>query len=120
MKVKGITVNELSEALKTVNKAKGYKLIFNRFPDKTGNFLNFTIKSEKSGISGARISWSGRNMTSASWHAHGFLFDEILKINKEAIIHTGTQKITIDGGNWIDSNIGSNYQPCMYSETSIL
>ena len=120
MKVKGLTVDQLSKSIETINKKHGYKIVFNRYPERIGNYLHFTIKSESSKIPGARISSSGRNLISASWHAHGYLFNEIFNINKEAIIHSGTQKITIDEGNWIDRNIGSIIYPCYFSETSIL
>lgn len=104
-------------ALKRVNQSKGYQLEFNR-ADQSGKWFNFTIKS-KSGIPGSRTSASGRNLACASWHAHGFLFDEIFKIEPEAVIISAGQKITAEFGNWQDKNIGS-YYPCMYSDTSIL
>lgn len=113
------TETQLRKALQTVNKQRGYKLRFNRF-DRKGKYVNFTIETD-SKIPGARKSHSGRNLPKASWHAHGFLFEEILKLNKESvIISKGTKKITINGGNWEDSNIGSMFKPCYFSETSIL
>ena len=120
MKVKNITTNQLKTALNMVNIKHGYKLIFNRFPEKKGNFLHFTIKSEESGISGARTSHSGRNLISASWHAHGYLFEEILAIEPTAIIKSLDKTIDINGGNWQDSNIGSQMRPMLFSDTSIL
>lgn len=113
------TRNTVKTALENVNKEHGYKLTFNRDEVKGDRFF-FTIRSEKSGIPGARTSWSGRNMVSASWHAHGYLFDEIFKLEPDAVIWSGSQKITKDFGNWVDRNIGSRVDPCMYSETSIL
>lgn len=114
------TVSNLTliAALNNVNQSKGYKLSFNRF-EKIGKYFHFTIQTP-SKIPGARVSFSGRNLAKASWHAHGFLFDEIFKIEPEAFIYSGGQKITKDNGNWIDRNIGSNYFPCMFSQTSIL
>lgn len=106
-------------ALERVNQQHGYKLEFNRF-EKRGNWIHFTIQSEKSGIPGARTSHSGRNLVSASWHAHGYLFDEIFKIEPDAVIWSAGEKITREHGNWQDKNIGSIMQPCYYSETSIL
>jgi hypothetical protein len=121
MKVKGILIDQLTSCIENVNSKHGYKLIYNRYPERKGNYLHFTIRSEKSGIPGARTSHSGRNMVSASWHAHGYLFDEILNLNEDAIIKVGNNH-TIDqnGGNWIDRNIGSLMNPVKFSQTSIL
>ncbi len=104
-------------ALDRVNKEHGYNLEFKRFEIK-GKYVHFTIKS-RSGIAGARTSATGRNLAAASWHAHGYLFEEILKIEPEAVIYSLDRKIDIDGGNWEDMNVGSMMQPCMMSETSI-
>lgn len=107
------------QAVDNVNKKHGYKIILNRDEIK-GKYFHFTIKSEKSGISGSRTSHSGRKLISASWHAHGYLFDEIFKIDKKAVIHSLEMKIDISQGNWQDRNIGSNFHPMYFSETSIL
>jgi len=120
MRVKNITQSELSKAINTVNALHGYRIIFNRYPEKIGNYLHFTIRSEKSGIPGARISPSGRNLVSSSWHAHGYLFEELLNINNNAVIITASNRIDSDGGNWEDRNIGSHFQPAYFSELSIL
>jgi hypothetical protein len=108
----------LIAALNNVNKAHNYQLSFNRF-EKKGKYYFFTIKSP-SKVSGARTSYSGRNLAKASWHAHGFIFDEIFKIEPEAIVYSGLSKITIEYGNWVDIQIGFRMNPMMYSETSIL
>lgn len=105
--------------MENVNSEHGYKLILNR-DEMQGKWYHFTIRSEKSGIAGARTSYSGRNMVSASWHAHGFLFDEIFKIEPSAKVVSLGKEITRENGNWQDKNIGSMYNPCYFSETSIL
>lgn len=135
MKVKNIAISELAQSIKNVNRDRDYKLIFNREPEFKGKWLHFTIRSETSGIPGSRTSASGINMTSASWHAHGYLFDEILKRNPEALINTMvseiyTEKLHTVGtpyeggvwivGNWVDYPIGSNFAPVNASEVSIL
>lgn len=79
MKVKNCTESQIAIALNVVNIKYGYNLIFNRFPEKIGNYVHFTIRSEKSGIPGSRYAPSGQKLISASWHAHGYLFDEILR-----------------------------------------
>lgn len=112
-------VSTLYSAIQTVNNRHGYDLIFNRY-DINGKYVHFTIRSRKSGISGARTSHSGRNLPSASWHAHGFLFEEIFRIEPTAVIWSLGQKITADSGNWIDRNVGSMMCPCYFSELSIL
>lgn len=108
----------LITALNNVNQKHGYKLEFDRF-EKQGKYYFFTIKT-KSGIPGARVSPSGRNLAKASWHAHGYIFDEIFNIEPEAIIYSAGNKITKDQGNWVDVNIGSVAYPCYYSQVSIL
>jgi len=110
------TANEfvLRQALDNVNSSKGYSIEFNRF-DRTGKWVNFTLKT-KSGIAGARISPSGRNIPSASWHAHGYFFDEVFNLDPAAVIYSQGRKITAEEGNWIDINFGSQ----MLSLTSIL
>ena len=120
MKVKNITEKQLKRALKEVNKEQGSQLIFNREPEQKGNFIFFTIKSKKSGVVGSRVSHSGRNLISASWHSHGFLFDKLLEINEDAIIKTATSTIDKNGGNWVDFNCGSIMCPVFMSETSII
>ena len=112
------TRQTIISAIEIVNKREGYQIELNR-DDQTGKWYNFTLKS-KSGIPGARTSHSGRNLACASWHAHGYIFDEIFNIEPEAVIYSGGEKITKNFGNWQDRNIGSVYQPCNFSETSIL
>ena len=113
------SLKEVKAAIKAVNDKYGYKIIFNRC-ETIGKYLHFTIKSEKSGIPGSRTSWSGRKLISASWHAHGYLFDELFALNPDAVVYSNGRKITEDEGNWQDANIGNYYNPVMFSETSIL
>lgn len=85
---------------------------------------HFTITSP-SKIPGAKVSHAGRNIAAASWHAHGYLFDEILCIDPGAIIKSFHSDIYTNSrgeacGNWSDFNVGSLYAPMMASEGSIL
>ena len=57
---------------------------------------------------------------SASWHAHGYLFDKIFELDPDAVIKSLDKTITADAGNWEDMNVGSYYSPVYMSETSIL
>jgi hypothetical protein len=104
-------------AIGEVNQEQGYKIELNR-ADQSGKWFNFTLKS-KSGIPGARTSWSGRNLACASWHAHGYIMDKIFELEPKSIIWSNGQKYE-SGFDWQDKNIGSNYQPVYFSETSIL
>jgi hypothetical protein len=106
------------KAIENVNKKQGYQIELNR-NDQTGKWFNFTLKS-KSGVSGSRYSGSGRKLACASWHAHGYVFDAIFEIEPKAVILSLGEKITIDGGNWQDKNVGSMVAPCYFSQTSIL
>lgn len=108
----------LIAALNNVNKAQNYQLSFDTFK-KVGKYYQFTLKTP-SKVPGARVSHSGRNLPKASWHAHGYLFDEIFKIEPEAIIYSGAQKITKEAGNWQDRNIAQTNFPCSFSSCSIL
>ena len=105
------------QAIKSINKEYGYSISLNR-NDQTGKWFNFTIASP-SKVPGARVSWSGRNLAKASWHAHGYLFDAIFAIEPDAIIQALGNKITKDFGNWQDVQIGSMMSPCYMSECSI-
>jgi hypothetical protein len=113
-------VNEtvVMAAINNVNTKHGYKIELNR-ADYTGKWFNFTIKS-KSKIPGARVSHSGRNIAAASWHAHGYLFDEIFALEPNAVIVSQGRKITKDQGNWVDQQVGSMMNPKMFSDLSIL
>lgn len=72
-------------AIEQVNNEQGYQLDLDRF-DTSGKWVNFTLKS-KSKIPGARVSWSGRNLAKASWHAHGFVMDKIFEIEPDAELY---------------------------------
>lgn len=109
----------VKKALEAVNSEYGYRLEFNR-ADQSGKWFNFTIQSGKSGVPGSRTSHSGRKLKSASWHAHGYLFDKILEMDPQAVIKTAGKAIDINGGNWEDWNCGSDHSPCYISKTSIL
>jgi hypothetical protein len=106
------------KAIENVNKERGYQIELNR-SDYKSKWFNFTLKS-KSGVKGSCVSISGRKLACASWHAHGYIFDEIFKLNPKAVIYSLGQKIDKYEGNWKDRNIGSMNNPKYYSETSIL
>jgi len=110
--------NTVLQAIEIVNKREGYNIYLNR-DQQEGKYYHFTIKST-SGLPGARTSRTGRNLPSASWHAHGFIIDEIFKTEPQSVLYTMGEKFTADTWQWNDKNIGSNLEPCYFSETSIL
>ena len=120
MKVSNITPAHLRAILNFTNAKYDYQLVFNREPEYVGKWVHFTIRSEASKIRGASRSWTGRNSPSASWHAHGHLFQEIIDFDSTAVIKTAKATIDVHGGNWQDYNIGSMMNPMMASEASIL
>lgn len=113
------TKSQLLEAINIVNEKHGYRIILSEFYSKNSKRNRFRIRSEKSGIAGSRLSHSGRKLPSASWHAHGYLFDELFKINPSAYVMAMGRKVTINEGNWVDWNAGSIVSPIYASNLSI-
>ena len=79
----------------------------------------FVTVHKNSKGSGAKLGFTGRRTILACWHAHGHFFEALLNIAPHAVITVATYKITIDGGNWIDKQIGSIMQPLYYSEACL-
>jgi len=115
MKVKNVTSQEIEAALKTVNKKYENNIVFKRFEQKGKQFV-FTLTVKNSKKAGGRIGNSGKRVAAACWHVHGDFFDALLEINENAVITTCSGKIDKNNGNWQDRNIGSIYEPLMYSE----
>lgn len=113
------TQQQVEQAIRNVNEKFGYKLEINNSKMLSRNVLQFTIRSEKSGIPGSRHSYSGRKLVSASWHAHGYVMDEIFKLNPDCYISAMGKKLT-KGFRWEDSNVGSIMNPVYFSELSIM
>ena len=124
MRAYNATIEQLEKALAETTKAFNNNIMFNRFDTsrtRAGIVINFTLKVKNSSGKGARRSTFDRHkLISACWHVHGTFFDELLKINPKAEIVSslGGQKIRIteDGGNWTDANIGSMVNPVYASE----
>jgi hypothetical protein len=133
MKIRNVTENEIKEALNETNKkfsenirTDGIEYISkSRVQGNTYRLRLFVKDSKEAGA--RRSAWiknkdgSRRKMNSACWHVHGVFFDLLLKISPQAVINVaGNKKIfKNDGeiiGNWEDQNIGSYYEPVMYSE----
>jgi len=52
----------------------------------------------------------------ACWHIHGDFFDALINIDASIRIHTARGWIDVTGGNWEDEQIGSMFNPRMFSE----
>ena len=111
------TRQQVADAIASVNTERGYEIKLNR-NDQQGKWFNFTLKT-RGGIPGARTSWSGRNLPSASWHAHGYVMDKIFELNPDAVIVSLGKKLYA-GFEWEDTQIGSRANPVYFSSTSIL
>ena len=116
------TLGELMKALDIVN-AKYHNITFNRHPENISkNRIRFTLRVIRSRGMGGRLSFSTtskgnrRHIPSACWHVHGDFFDALFEINPNIWIKCHEKKISKDGGNWEDRDIGSMMNPLMYSE----
>lgn len=106
------TEEQLIKALGEVNKLYDNNVIFDRL-----EFPNFTLRVKDSKGKGARRGFHNRKrLINACWHVHSDFFDCLFKINTDSYIWSGGKKITIEGGNWIDRNIGSIMKPLLYSK----
>jgi hypothetical protein len=113
MKYRKTTKRSLEAALQVINE-KYYK--GNITLDAGDKTFRLGVKSSK-GL-GARLGMPPqyRRIKSACFHAHGFFFDELFKIEPEAIIWSLGKKIDRFLGNWEDINIGSIANPYFFSE----
>ena len=121
MKATKCTANDLQMALDRVNEKYDSNIRFNPDSDLPERFtLRVNGKGKGSAYSQAYVmglEWAKKRRTgSACWHVHGHFFEELLKVNPEAVIKSASGTIDINGGNWIDRNIGSIYSPLYYSE----
>lgn len=129
MIARNATIENLQQALTAVNSKYAGNVTFNRIEQKTRNAVQFTLRVVSSHGKGARLSQSvnrngnRKHMTAACWHVHGHFFEELLAVAPRAVITTGYDpttgrklRITADGGNWQDRNIGSQAYPLMYSD----
>lgn len=121
MYLKDGTIEELHKAMEEVNKRFDNNIEFNRVPEHYGNKIRFTLKVKDSKKEGHRLGSSygdnkQRRLISACWHVHGYFFEEVFKINPNAMIISRNKEITKDYGNWEDDNIGSQMNPLYHSE----
>ena len=114
MKARNTNRNEMEKALVVINKKYKRNITWKRFDD--GKTINFTLTVKSSKGPGGRIGFTGRRVAAACWHVHGDFFDALFGINPAAVIVSMGERISINGGNWQDKNIGSQIQPMYYSE----
>jgi hypothetical protein len=109
-------IQQLNEALDAVNKDFADNIVFKRLEQISSNRARFTLTVKNSREPGGRIGYEGRRVAAVCWHVHGQFFDSLLEINPEAVILAGKKKISAEGGNWQDWNIGSILKPMYCSE----
>lgn len=123
MRATHVSMFDLEMALAEVNKKYDNNICFH--PESIGP-KKFRLHAKESGVAGTKLhvnsyqmGWTKKPRKSrhACWHAHGHFFEELLKINPEAVIYTGYAKITAEGGNWQDWDIGSMMSPMYASES---
>ena len=115
MQVKA-TEQEIKQALELVNKDFDNNLTFNNFESLSETRFRVTLRVRDSHKKGSKLSYSGRHLISACWHAHGYFFEALLSLNPKAIIKTALATITNENGNWQDRNLGSIFEPRYFSE----
>lgn len=112
----------LKSALMRVRADFDYNVIWKRAPeyshdDRQGReVFNCTLTVKDSRGPGSRVGMNGRRISAACWHVHGYFFDYIFEYDPTAMIEAAGEKITIEGGNWQDRDIGSMMFPLYYSQ----
>jgi hypothetical protein len=126
MQVRKTSISDLYKALDIVNQKYSNNIEF-RTIEERGRIIRFRLKVKKYSLPGYAVSARSRDKNklsitgSACWHVHGDFFDALLGINKNAIIRAGRSlngayRITSQGGNWQDYNIGGTAYPFFASE----
>lgn len=131
MQIQNVTIQELEQALAIVNNDYEGNLRWATQPRHVGKTVRSRISFRLSAVDcrkkGGRLGFcrtkSGdrrRLGGCACWHAHGHFFEALYEVNGKALIRTAsTNSITgptSDEGNWKDRNIGSAFDPAMFSE----
>lgn len=109
---KNCTKDQMLQALAKVNERYTNNIRFKRWPEPIGRRLRATLTVISSRSPGGRRSHTGRRITAACWHVHGWFFEALFCIEPKTVIESYGNCINAHGGNWQDRNIGS----IMYSE----
>jgi len=119
MKARKCSPQDLHEALQIVNKLFEENIRFSKLSQKPG-YIQFSLAASLSGP-GHRVhkQFHLHRSQHACWHVHGHFFDALLSMNPSAVIYAGSLRISSSGGNWQDSQIGSdsNYQAIYFSDS---
>lgn len=122
MIIRKVSRTDLERALEKTNEKYDNNVIWNNFQQMHATTYRVTLKVKDSHGKGSRLGQhltsrgNHRHLISACWHVHGDFFDNLFEINPNAIVEAMDKTITIQGGNWQDSNIGSYMFPLYYSE----
>jgi hypothetical protein len=101
------TLDNLNTALAIINKKYAGNIRLYEPTQKGKTSVSFRLKVNNPKGAGAAKSAKGKSTGSGCWHAHGDFFEALISINPDVTISTRESKITKDGGNWQDWNIGS-------------
>jgi hypothetical protein len=116
MIIKNVTVTQMEVALAIANRAYDGNLQFNRFEPRA-KCIGFTLRVKSSKAPGHRLSYSGRHLTAACWHAHRDFMRAIFDIAPNAVLrscHAVYDGVAMFEANYRDTgykNIGSMMQP---------
>ena len=115
--IKYASEKEIHRALDLLNKLYKDNIDYNNFSRK-GKHFNVTLRVKDSSEKGARRGFQNRRkMINACWHVYGDFFDLLMDLNFEIVIISAGEQISYySGTNWQDRNIGSLYEPLMYSQ----
>ncbi len=112
------TSEQLNRALEIVNVRYDGNIAFKDIGYSSPSRRRFTLKARDCHGKGGR--WNPTHTrhvgNCACWHVHGHFFEALFKEHRNIWVRSQGQKIDVNGGNWKDRNIGSQYQPCLYSE----
>jgi len=117
MIVKNVTFGELEKALAEINeKMFDGNIVWKRAPEAYRGHIRFTLTVNDSSMKGGRRGFSGKRVSAACWHVHGHFFDAVFNIERKAIFQALGNTITLEYGNWEDSNAGSMVNPKAFSD----
>jgi hypothetical protein len=119
------TLQEVNTAIGELNKRFEGNIRMKDRKQLSKNRLQFTITVYDSKKIGSKRSYhmlrsKPRRVSAACWHVHGYLFEELFKINPSCFVRTSLGRykhmVTEEQGNWVDMNVGSYFQPVNASE----
>ena len=116
MKAKNCTWDDVLKAVEIINKKYDNNITINFDND---GIKRFTLRPVMSNGPGGKINkfmGKTRRVWACCWHVYGDFFDALFEIAPNAVIIAIGRKITKDGGNWVDYNVGNIINPIMASE----